>query len=68
MKRVSPEDALGQHETDVEAEKAAARLNLLINSAVFVAIVGAIRIGKLPLLFVCHVHSMYLQGLMLGDM
>ena len=68
MKRVSPEYALRQHEMDVEAEKSAARLNLLINSAVFVAIVGAIRIGNLPLLLVCHVHSMSLQGLMLGDM
>ena len=45
MKRVSPEEALRQHEEDVVAEKAAARLNLLINAAVFVAIVGAIRIG-----------------------
>lgn len=46
MKRVSPEDAVGQHEMDVETEKAAARLNLFINVAIFVALVGGIRISE----------------------
>ena len=46
MKRVNQEEALRQHEMDVEAEKAAARLNLLINAAAFVVIVGVLRIGE----------------------
>ena len=49
MKRVtgvSPEETLRRHEEDVLAEKSAARLNLLINAAVFVAIVGVIRVGE----------------------
>ena len=53
MKRVNPEEALRQHEMDVESEKAAARLNLLINAAVFVAIVGAIRIGECLNSYMC---------------
>lgn len=45
MQRVNPEEAARLHQMDVEGEKAAARLNMLINVAAFVVIVGVIRVG-----------------------
>ena len=47
MERMNPDDAAKLHQMDVEVEKAAARLNMIINVAAFIAIVGAIRVGEL---------------------
>ena len=51
MKRVNPapgnpEEAVRLHEMDAENDKASAKLNTIINVAAFMAIVGALRIGK----------------------
>lgn len=46
MQRVTPEDAARLHELDMEAEKASARLNMIMNVAAFVVIVGVLRVGK----------------------
>ena len=45
MQRVSTEDG-ARLQMDVEAEKASARLSLIINVAAFVVLVGVIRVGK----------------------
>lgn len=50
MQRVSPEDAARLQEMDMEAEKASARLNMIINVAAFVVIVGVLRVGKYKML------------------
>ena len=52
MKRVSPEDA-ARLQMDVEVEKASARLNMIINIAAFVVIVGVIRVGKVSNAIAC---------------
>lgn len=46
MQRLSPEDAARLQELDMEAEKASARLNMILNVAAFVVIVGVLRVGK----------------------
>ena len=45
MQRVSSEDA-ARLQMDVDAEKASARLSMIINVASFVVLVGVIRVGK----------------------
>ena len=50
MQRLSPEDAARLQELDMEAEKASARLNMILNVAAFVVIVGVLRVGKYKIL------------------
>ena len=48
----SPEHAarLQDEELDMEVEKASARLNMILNVAAFVVIVGVLRVGKYKML------------------
>ena len=55
MQRMSPEEAAKLQGFDLEQEKANARVNVLINVAAFVLIVGVLRVGQSPLVPTCTV-------------
>lgn len=73
MQRMSPEEAAKLQGFDLEQEKANARVNVLINVAAFVLIVGALRIGLsylVPWVCTCTYltsNNCILQVLLLGD-
>ena len=46
MQRMNPEDAAKLQGLDLETEKASARLNMIMNVAAFVVIVGVLRVGE----------------------
>lgn len=57
MQRMSPEEAAKLQGFDLEQEKASARINVLINVAAFVLIVGALRVGQsLPRSLVMYMY------------
>ena len=55
MQRLNPEDAARLQGMDMEAEKASARLNMILNVAAFIVIVGVIRVGKFTM--TCHGYT-----------
>ena len=74
MQRVNPEEVARVHQMEAEAEKASARLNMLMNVAAFVVIVGVIRVGactRVENMLYGYMHVLYMcfiQGLLSGDM